>query len=116
MGGLFKFFRKPHSRPELERRKHPRKAFSSKIFYMVRGCWHKGTVKDINEGGAYVQSIGNGKCYPGDDILLVLQLRVLREQIRGKVIRVGWHGIGVTFQAPEHDFTELKVLLSLSSL
>ena len=112
MGGLFKCLRKLHSSPELERRKHPRKVFSSKIYYMVQGSWHKGTVKDISEGGAYVQSIGNGKCYPGDDILLVFQLRVLRDQIRGKVIRVGWYGMAIEFEEVEPVCPELKALLT----
>ena len=112
MVALFKFFRKFRSTSKVERRTHPRKALPSKIYYMVQGCWHRGSIQDISEGGAYIKSGKNGRCGPGDDILLVLQLRVLRDQIRGKVIRVGWHGMAVRFEGSEPDCTELRALLA----
>ena len=72
-------------------------------YYMVQGHWYKGSIEDISKGGAYIRSIQNGKVSPGEEIFLIFQLRVLRDQVRGKVIRVGSHGMGVKFEASECD-------------
>jgi hypothetical protein len=72
-------------------------------YYMVQGHWYEGSIEDISEGGAYIRSIQDGKFSPSEDIFLVLRLRVLREQLKGKIIRVESHGIGVEFQASGSD-------------
>lgn len=65
---------------------------------MVQGSWYKGSIQDISEGGAYIRSIQDRTFSLGEDILLVVQLKVLREQLRGKIIRMGSHGMAVEFQ------------------
>jgi hypothetical protein len=40
----------------------------------------------------------------------------LRDQIRGKIIRVGSDGIAVAFQTLEPEYTELKALLAAHGL
>lgn len=103
---MFKFFRKIHRTSEQERRKYPRKACSIDAYYVVQGRWHRGSIQDISKGGAYIRSIQERKVSPGEDILLVVQFRVLRDQIRGTIIRAGSHGMGVEFQTLESDYGE----------
>ena len=67
--------------------------------YMVRNRWHKGSVQDISEGGAYIRS--SKRHSPGEDILLAVPLRILGDQLRGKIIWVRTHGMGVKFHLPE---------------
>ena len=107
---FFKAFRKARLRSRQERRKHPREACSIKTHYLVQDRWYDGSIRDMSEGGAYIHSIQDGKFSRGDDILLVVQLRVLRDQIRGKITRVESHGMGVEFQTPESDYGESQVV------
>jgi len=41
-----------------------------------------------------------------------VELRVLRDQIPGRIIRAGSDGIGVAFHASESEYSELKALLA----
>jgi hypothetical protein len=110
MDDLLKFFEKLRPGSRQERRKHPRKVCFIETNYMVQGRWYKGSIQDISEGGAYIRSMQDRKFSPGEDILLVVQLRVLRDQIRGKIIRVGSHGMGVEFETSEPDRGESEAL------
>jgi PilZ domain len=84
-----------------ERRKHPRKARSIEANYMVKGRWHKGFVQNISDGGAFVSSPRGEQFSPGESIFLVARIKVLREQLRGKIAWVGSHGIGLEYQTTE---------------
>ena len=68
---------------------------------MVRGRWHKGSVQNISEGGAYIGTFEGRTFSPGEAVFLVARIRFLREQLRGKIAWVGPHGIGVAFQTTE---------------
>jgi len=47
---------------------------------------------------------------------MLVEARVLRDQIRGRIIRVGSDGIGVAFQTSEPEYSELKALLAAHGL
>jgi hypothetical protein len=83
---------------------------------MVRGYWYKGYIKNISEGGAYIQSAPERKVSPGEDILVVVELKVLLNQIKGKIIRRGSHGIALAFNTSEPDYSTLKALLAARCL
>ena len=68
---------------------------------MVGSHWYRGLIKDISAGGAYVEAMQSRMFSPGEDILLVAKIRVLREQLRGKIAWVGLHGMGVKFLQTE---------------
>ena len=57
-----------------------------------------------------------GKLSKGEPILMVVGLRVLRDQIRGKIIRAGSDGFGVAFNTSEPEHTELKGQLAAHCL
>jgi len=73
METFFKSFKKLRLKAHAERRKHPRYASFIKAHYMVRGYWYKGYIRNISEGGAYIQSAPERKVSPGEDILLVVE-------------------------------------------
>jgi Tfp pilus assembly protein PilZ len=75
---------------------------------MVQGFWYKGSIWDISEGGAYILSSQGRNFLSGDDILLIVKLRVLRNQIKGKIIWMRSSGIGVAFDRSEPDYSELR--------
>jgi len=68
---------------------------------MVQGRWHRGSIQNISDGGAYISSIRGDKLSPGEEIFLVARIRVLLDQLRGKVAWVGPYGIGVEFKTAE---------------
>jgi hypothetical protein len=111
MENFFKTFRKIHLRSKEERRKHPRHDCFIEAHYMVKGRWYNGSIQDMSKGGAYIRFVQREKFSPGEDIFLVVQLRVLRDQIRGKITRVESHGIGVAFQTSESDYGESQAVL-----
>jgi len=84
-----------------ERRKHPREARSAKANYMVKGRWHKGSIQNISEGGAYIRAFQHRAFSPGESIFVIAKMKVLREQLRGKIAWVGPHGMGIEFQTTE---------------
>jgi hypothetical protein len=84
-----------------ERRKHPRKTCSIKANYIVQGRWHEGSIQDISESGAYIRSFQSRTCSPGEGIFLVARIRVLREQLKGKIAWVGPNGMGVEFETSD---------------
>lgn len=97
---------KLHLRSTAERRKHLRNACLIEAYCMVQGCGYKGTIQNISEGGAYLQSAKDGKLLPGEAIFLVPRSRVLSDQLRGKIAWVGSDGMGVEFQISELDCDE----------
>jgi hypothetical protein len=69
MDDVFKVIKKPRLGSSQERRKHNRKACSIKANYMVQGRWHRGSIKNISDGGAYISSISEQ--FPQREIFLV---------------------------------------------
>ena len=92
---------KPYLRATAERRKHLRNACLIEAYCMVQGCGYKGTIQNISEGGAYLQSTKDAKLLPGEEIFLVPRSRVLSDQLRGKIAWVGLQGMGVEFETGE---------------
>ena len=84
-----------------ERRKNKRKACSIKANYMVKGRWHKGSIQNISEGGAYILSFEDKVSCPGEGIFLVARIRFLREQFRGRIAWMDSYGMGVEFESAE---------------
>jgi hypothetical protein len=89
-----------------ERRQHPRKSCFIESGFMARNLWHRGCIRDISAGGAYVQTSKSSAFPPGEDVFLIARITVLREQFRGKIAWVGIHGMGVKFQILELDSGE----------
>jgi hypothetical protein len=112
MLNIFKSLRGQHHRSMQERRQHPRHACLVTVYYLVRDSWHKGSIQNISEGGVYVRSTQRAKFSKGEPILMVVDLRVLRDQIRGKIIRVGSDGLGVAFHTTEPEYSAVKALLA----
>jgi len=103
MDDLLESFKKPLLGSLQERRRHNRKVCSIEANYMTLGRWHKGSIKNISDGGAYITSNRGEQFSANEKVFLVARIRVLREQLRGKIAWVGAHGIGVEFQTPEMD-------------
>jgi hypothetical protein len=112
MLNLFKSLRELGYRSIQERRQHPRHACRIKVYCLVEDSWYRGSIQNISEGGAYVRSFQEGKFSKGEAILMIVDLRVLRDQIRGEIIRAGSHDIAVAFQTSEPEYSELKALLA----
>ena len=79
---------------------------------MLRGRWYKGYIQNISEGGAYIVPDLQKKVPLGDDILLVVELRVLFDQIRCKIIWRKPSGMGVAFDTSDPGYSKLKELLA----
>jgi hypothetical protein len=101
MKHLLKSNKNPSVASQQERRKHPRQARSIETNYQVEGRWHKGSIRNLSQGGAYIRTFQGRALSPGEDIFLIARIRVLREQFRGKIAWVGPQGMGVEFQTTE---------------
>jgi len=97
MDDIFKLVKKPRLGASQERRKHNRKACSIKANYMLQGLWHRGLIQNISDSGAYISSIRGEQFSPGEEVFLVAKIKVLREQVRGKIAWVGPYGMGIEF-------------------
>jgi len=97
MNDVFELIEKPHLGSLQEKRKHSRKACSIKANYMVKGRWHRGSIQNISVGGAYISSIRGEQFSSGEEVFLVAKIKVLREQVRGKIAWVGPYGMGIEF-------------------
>jgi hypothetical protein len=84
-----------------ERRKSKRVDCSIKANYMVKARWHQGSIQNISDRGAYITPIKGKQFSPGEEILLVARIRVLRDQIRDKIAWLGPHGMGIEFNSKE---------------
>ena len=116
MLNIFKSLRGQHHRSMQERRQHRRHACGIKVHYLAHGSWYRGSIQNISEGGVYVRSIQRGTFSEGEPILMVVDLRVLRDQIRGRIIRARSEGIAVAFHTSEPEYSELKALLAAHCL
>lgn len=67
--------------------------------YRVQGRWHQGSIQDISDGGAYIRTFHGRRFSVGQEIFLIARIRLLREQLRGRIAWVGSEGVGVEFQA-----------------
>jgi hypothetical protein len=115
MRKFLKSLKKPRLMVSGERRKHPRYSVFLKAHYMVRGHWCNGYIRNISEGGAYIQSTRGRKVSPGEDLLVVVELKVLLDQIKGKIIWRRSHGFALAFNTSEPDYYRLKTLLAARS-
>ena len=79
MLNIFKSFRERQHQSMQERRKHPRHACAMKVYYLVQGTWHRGSIQNISEGGVYIRSMQGGEFSKGEAILMLVELRVLRD-------------------------------------
>jgi hypothetical protein len=116
MKNPLRVFRKLGFWSQQERRQHPRHACRISVHYLVQGSCYGGSIQNISDGGVYVRSSQRGKFSRGEPILMVANLRVLRDQIRGRIIRVGSDGFGVAFHTSEPEYSELKALLAIHCL
>jgi hypothetical protein len=98
MDDLVKSVKKPSPGSLKERRRHPRKVCNIEVNYMAQGHWHKGSIRNISDGGAYISSIRGERFFPSEPIFLVARISGLRGQVRGKIAWVGLQGMGVEFQ------------------
>ena len=112
MLNLFKSLSRPSRTSTHERRRNPRHDCRIKVYYLVQGSWYRGSIQNISEGGAYIRSIREGQFSEGEAILMLVELRVLHDQIRGRIIRVGSDAIGAAFHTSEPEYSELKALLA----
>jgi len=112
MENFLKYFKSLCLKARGDRRKHPRDSVFIKVHYMVGGNWYKGYIRNISEGGAYIQSALERKVSSGEDVLLVVELKVLLDQIKGKIIWRGSHGIALAFRTSEPDYSRLRALLA----
>ena len=101
MNNGFELIKRPRLGPLQERRQNNRKACSIKANYMIQGCWYRGSIQNISDGGAYISPIRGEQFSPSEEMFLVARIRVLRHQLRGKIAWVGPHGMGVEFQTGE---------------
>ena len=99
-----------------ERRQYPRHACRIKVYYLAQDSWYKGSIQNISEGGAYIRSFREGQFSEGKAILMLVELRVLRDQIRGRIIRAGSDGIAVAFHTSEPEYSELTALMATHCL
>jgi hypothetical protein len=101
MHDAFNSFEKPHQGTFRERRKNNRMACRVKANYMVKGQWHKGSIQNISEGGAYILTFEDKTSVSGEGIFLVARIRFLREQLRGRIAWMDSYGMGVEFEPVE---------------
>jgi len=97
MNDVFKVTEKPGMEPFQERRNSKREECSIKANYMVKARWHQGLIQNISDSGAYITPIKGKQFSPGEKIFLVARIRVLRDQVRGKIAWLGHHGMGIEF-------------------
>ena len=111
MENFLKYFKSLCLKARGDRMKHPRDSVFIKVHYLVGGNWYKGYIRNISEGGAYIQSALERKVSSGEDVLLVVELKVLLDQIKGKIIRRRSHGFALAFHTSESDYSRLKASL-----
>jgi len=116
MLNILKSFRGHQHKSIQERRLHPRHACAAKAHYLVQGTWYRGSIQNISEGGVYIRSIRERQSPEGEAILMLVELSVLRDQMRGRIIRAGSDGIAVAFDTSEPEYGELKALLAAQCL
>jgi len=98
MHDTFDSIEKPPLGTFRERRKNNRMACRIKANYMVKGRWHKGSIQNISEGGAYILTFEDKVSSPGEGIFLVARIKFLREQLKGRIAWMDSYGMGVEFQ------------------
>jgi hypothetical protein len=101
MHDAFDSIEKPPLGTFREKRKNNRMACRIRANYMVKGHWHKGSIQNISEGGAYILTFEDDVSSPGEGIFLVARIRFLREQLWGRIAWMNSYGMGVEFQATE---------------
>jgi hypothetical protein len=116
MLNIFKPLRRHPRWSTQERRMHSRHACRIKVYYLAHGSWYRGSIQNISEGGLYIRSIQRVKFSKGEAILMIVDLRVLRDQIRGEIIRTGSNGLGIAFHTLEPEYSELRALLAAHCL
>jgi Tfp pilus assembly protein PilZ len=82
---------------EKDPREHQRKAYRKVVFFTSRKSKHKGYVKNISRGGAFI--ITRKKFAIGQILNLIFPATQLKKELRlkGWIVRVDENGIGVRF-------------------
>jgi hypothetical protein len=104
---LVSFFKKLPVTPAQDKRRHCRKRCFLEIEYSVRSYTYKGFIQNISEGGAYVRSRKARWFLSGEDIALRIPLRILGDQIKGKIAWTRPHGMGIMFEKSSSARVEL---------
>jgi hypothetical protein len=97
--GLFQSIRRPGSDAVPEKRRYPRRECLNELNYMVRDRWYKGTVRNISDGGVYINA--GARFYRGAEILLDLSSPLSGGKLQGVIAWVGLRGMGVKFGKTE---------------
>ena len=87
-----------------DQRKHRRKTCSRPVSVSAGGDWFEGTVKNVSEGGMFIEIPTNVSV--GQEVSLVFSLFSFEDPvtITGKVVRVEPLGVAVKFDALFHNF------------
>lgn len=88
----------PLSESFRERRSDRRKSRFIEAKFRVQNRWHKGAIRNISDGGAYISSIRGERFLLGEEIFLFAQIKGLYGGARAKISWVGLNSMGVTFQ------------------
>jgi Tfp pilus assembly protein PilZ len=85
------------SKKESDPREHQRKPYRKVVYFSTRNSKHKGFIKNISRGGAFI--ITRGKFAIGQIINLVFPGKRLKKELKlkGWIVRVDQNGIGVRF-------------------
>ena len=78
-------------------RKDPRKTFSKSAYFTLKNKYHKGVIKNLSCGGAFIQT--KTKFSIGDEIKLIVPGPNKFIQIRCKIVRFNQIGFGVKFKS-----------------
>jgi Tfp pilus assembly protein PilZ len=94
--------------PVQDKRQYFRKRCFIEVDYTIRGYCYKGSIQNISEGGAYVRSNTARRFLWGEHVALIIPLRILGDQIKGKIAWVRPHGMGIMFEKSSAVSGELK--------
>jgi len=105
---LFESIRKPPYDSGLEKRQFQRTDCLVPVSYEVKGHNFKDALRNISEGGGYLQTFRTFSVR--EEISLVLPPQYHGEKVVGDIVWVGPEGIGVKFRTPGHVLMEKPVL------
>jgi hypothetical protein len=104
---LFESIRKPPYDCSLEKRQFQRTDCLIPTSYAVKGHNFKDTLRNISEGGGYLQTFRDFSI--GEELLLQLPPQDHGEKVVGDVVWVGPEGIGLKFRIPDRALMQKLV-------
>ena len=104
---LFESIRKPPYDTGLEKRQFQRTDCLIPVSYEVKGHNFRDTLRNISEGGGYLQTFRAFSV--GEEISLELPPQDHGEKVVGDIVWVGPEGIGVKFRVPGQALLEKLV-------